>query len=151
MNEPYLIKLFLSAKINIVEIKKGQNHTLFVSEQRMLFGCGSNDNHQLGLPQTKEFTEIINLSQHMKLPSSFVLPIAEAHCTSHATCLVDADGRLFGVGSDFDGALGFGNVSDGGDFEELESVTKLNFQGRVQQLQCGGSFVCLMDGECRII
>jgi len=153
---PRLIERFVAEKINIVEIRKGDYHSVFLSDRGRLFGCGSNHAFQLGHEDDSvTFAEIVDLSQHLALPSSFVLPVDQIECTDCATFLVDATRKLYAVGLNWHGE--FGSSIELG--EATHQVTPIDIDvcgtnGKpctLRQVQCGHGHLCVMDEECRIV
>ena len=144
---PRLIQRFASAKINILEISKGLHHTLFLSKQGRVFGCGSNERFQLGLKEPHDFPDVVELSNTPAFPSSLVVPVLQIACCSDSSLFVDARRRLYGVGENYYGQLSF-NAEE---VRTVESVTLLRITSPVQQVQSGSAHVCLMDDTCQVM
>jgi len=143
---PRLVERFVTEKINIVEIRKGDDHSVFLSDRGRLFGCGSNEFFQLGLDDIeRNYGEIVEIP----LPSSFVLPVDQIECGGYTTFVVDATRELYGVGFNYYGE--FEGIVERED--SVKSITKVNIIGgaKVIQLRCGHGHVCLMDDKARII
>eukprot|EP01084_Bolivina_argentea_P047816 88150_1 len=148
--EPMLLQYFISNKINIINIKKGVQHTLFLSDNHILFGCGSNKSYQLGLKEQQIYCEIINISENMDLniwTKQFKPPIKRIECSGHSTFIIDSNDQLYGMGGNYQGGLGFAFDAKTEDQSITDKMmfTKLNIPNKIKQFDCGENHVCLMD------
>eukprot|EP01083_Nonionella_stella_P090012 251462_1 len=144
--EPKLMHFFVQCKVNIIDIKKGYSHTLFLSDDGMVYGCGSNLRYQMGLKHAKVYHTIINVSKHMRFPKYFKQPVKQMECQSDSSFFVDSNDILYGVGNNDMGSLGVG-----GDEQIIKRMRQVNICNKVKQFKCGCDHVCLMDHKYNII
>merc|ERR1711971_276618 len=89
-----------------------------MSDRGTLFGCGSNEKFQLGIGSDVCYEEIEPIFPDRYSVPGFELkvfwkenergfkhPVTAFACTSHATLVIDANGRLFAVGDNSWGEL----------------------------------------------
>ena len=129
----------------------GDYHSLFLSDMHILYGCGLM--YALGMRGDDDddviYHEIVNLSEILFFPHSFSKPIREIECAGLTSYFIDDEDRVYGVGENDEGQLGFA-VKEQSD-KYFEKVTKLNIPNRIKQFACGHNHVCLMDEECNVI
>lgn len=76
----------------------GKSHSLFLTEDGDVYGCGYNKHYQLGI-------ELENTSIPIKIPISDIVHIA---CGRYHSLFLTIHGRVFGCGSNKYDALGLG-------------------------------------------
>lgn len=79
----------------------GGNHTLLLTETGDLYGCGSNEYHQLGLDDTKDVMTFLQLHGHKKW--KFIA------CGFSFSVLVSFEDEVFTTGNCTKGSLGLGS------------------------------------------
>ena len=88
---------------NIVDIKCGKDHSLFLTSNQEVFCCGSNYSGQLGNStcQSSALQKIENFSEIIRIECG----------NYHSTCL-DENGNLYVFGRNSRGQLGLGDITD---------------------------------------
>ena len=88
----------------VVDIISGSLQSFFVMRDFRVYGCGLNNQSQLGF---KSETEVINRPTRIPLPSNMILSKFRAGC-SHCVCLMKENGRMrvYGWGMSKHGQLG---------------------------------------------
>jgi len=77
----------LAPKLQFMSVYCGAYHALFITTEGSLWGCGDNNENQLGL--SKNPKGIVYLNQE---------DVASAACGGHVTLLLKNDGKIYGTG-----------------------------------------------------
>ena len=103
----------------------GINHTVILKNDGTLWGCGANDNGQLGLGDTTNrttFTQITTNADNIK----------EIYCGGYHTLILKNDGTLWGCGYNANGELGLGDTNS------RYTFTKITTNGdNIKEIYCG--------------
>jgi alpha-tubulin suppressor-like RCC1 family protein len=130
------------------QIAAGPSHTLAVSADGRLYGCGADDCGQLGLGYTGQtnFLTFMPIGLH-DLPSNS--PIKQVAAGTLHTVILLEDGRLYGCGNNAFGQLGLDNQgTTRRKFTQL-TIPRLGKGIEIKQVVVGGSrtFVLFTNGE----
>lgn len=82
------------------QISCGGNHTLLLTRDGDLYGCGSNEDHQLGLANTSDVMTFQKIHEHIRwkyITAGFTFSV-----------MVSVEDEIYATGADSKGALGLG-------------------------------------------
>ena len=116
--EPYpiLINNPILIKANIISIKCGYEHSLFLTLKGILFGCGNNKNGQIGvgkpIQKCHSITEIKRFQNRWNNSATIFsnVVIKKIACTRRTSFCLDENGRLFAFGQNDFSLLAFGEA-----------------------------------------
>eukprot|EP01084_Bolivina_argentea_P238734 401106_1 len=130
----------MNIKNKIIDIKIGYEHTLFLTVNGKVYGCGNNESGQLGLQQNNANTIILIDS----LVNDIIIAI---RCGSRFSIVLNDNDQIKGFGSDSNGQLGRGKASKKTLPEHKKpEIIKINDNElRVEQIECGEEHVCCLD------
>ena len=131
--------VFTQITTNTNDIKSvycGWYHTFILKNDGTLWGCGCNDEGQLGLGDKTNrttFTKITTNADNIKL----------VYCGGYHTLILKNDGTLWSCGNNISGQLGLGNTTDRNTFAQI--TTNAN---DIKQVYCGyaHTFILKNDG-----
>lgn len=115
---------FKDLGINIKKISCGQNHTLFLLENGLVYSCGNNVHGQLGLGDTNNRnipTKIESLSN-----------IINIYANSYSSFFIDSNHDIYVCGNNINGELGTENKIS------LSTPTKLNTINNIANISGNG-------------
>ena len=125
-------------KINIIDIKCGGEHSLFLSSNNNLYACGHGYLGQLGLGNDKNIKSPLIVQS---LTNKNVIEIAAGW--SHSLVLID-DGNVYSTGCNKYGELGLGKKSNRYNYTWISKLSKLN----IKHISAGGHHSwCLLDNS----
>ena len=119
--EPLLIKYNFDSML--ISIECGYYHSVFLSEQGLVYGCGNNNYGQL----TQEYPKLPFSQNNKKMDKNTIHPFTEFKniiqiaCTSFSTILLDSHGKVFTFGNNNHAELGVTD-SDKKDINELNII-----------------------------
>ncbi|WP_418657947.1 RCC1 domain-containing protein, partial [Clostridioides difficile] len=140
--EKYFIELSINKTVKVKEIYCGIYHTLVLKNNGELYGCGSNEQGQLGRSVSTNKLEQFTLIQ------TDTTHICNNHSESHNTLIIDFIGRLKATGQNSQNQLGLENNKN----PTIESFTSTNIvigQGNNRYIAGGGdcTFLVKTDGK----
>lgn len=111
----------------IESVSCGANHTLLLTKDRKLFGCGDNSMHQLGIDAGKTVST-----------PSFILDRTTSVSAGCDFSIARVENGLYGWGANMSGELG-------ADEEEISKPTKIDFDfGEIVDFVCGSDFTVVL-------
>ena len=131
----------MKCKRPIIMIKSGRNHSLFLTENGQLNGCGGNQYGQLGI--NKEFIKLETISV---ITSCKNINITNIACSEFASFIVDDKGKLYCCGANYSGVLGINEdkyYKQYGAREYIDTFSKYKVQ--MKDIQCGSNHVLCLD------
>jgi alpha-tubulin suppressor-like RCC1 family protein len=103
-NRSHFVTIPLPENIRIKKVALGRNHTIMLTEEGKIYGCGSNIHGQLSPSNTNFFQSKLTL---IPIPENkFIQQIA---ATEDCTILVATDGTVYGCGANHNNLLCFAN------------------------------------------
>jgi alpha-tubulin suppressor-like RCC1 family protein len=112
-NYPVLMEE-IHSRLSVSKISTGRSHSLFLMSNGEVYGCGSNEQGQLGLGENK--TALRDSLRPVKLP--FTATIRDIACGYDHSLVCNTSGQVFAFGHPEYGQLGFGSngsfIKDGG-------------------------------------
>lgn len=117
VNYPVLMQNFSAAPgVSVKKIACGRSHSLFLMSNGEVYGCGCNEQGQLGLGESK--TALKDSLRPVKLPFSSSAEIRDIACGHDHSLACDSNGRALTFGHPEYGQCGFGSngsfIKDGG-------------------------------------
>ena len=147
---------------NIIAVATGRQHSLFLTDEGVVFSCGDNKSGQCGIGLKKE---CVTLPSHIDYSGSPVVKIA---CGADFSLLLTEDGEIFSFGLPEYGQLGHGteNKEIGGKkeifhceyspkvintFIEKDSGETISHgQPTIVAVSCGVNHSCAIDDQQRL-
>lgn len=127
-------RAFTAVAFNIKKIACGKNHTVVLTDNGKVFGCGeNNENGQLGLGVLSTSSVLIELP---------IDDVKDISCGYHHTMFIKNNGDLYACGKNYDSQLGLGDNVD------KRVPTKVDVID-VDQVICGynHTFIIKTNGE----
>ena len=132
------IKYENNEKINIIDVKCGGEHSLFLSSNNNLYVCGHGYLGQLGLGNNKNINSPLIVQS---LTNKKIIEIAAGW--SHSLVLTD-EGCVYSTGCNKYGELGIGKKSNRYNYIWISKLSKLN----IKHISAGGHHSwCLLDNS----
>lgn len=100
-NTPKLIEGLSHA--NIVQAAAGAKHSLFLTDEGVVYACGENKNGKLGIGKKHAKREIITKPMQIDYNGA---PIVQIGCGGDFSAILDIDGNLYTFGFPEYGQLG---------------------------------------------
>lgn len=117
----------LIEKVTAVEC--GSSHTLFVLEDKKLYGTGDNTLSQVGVKGKKMYTTPV-----------FIMDGIDKVRAGCDFSIAQKGNKLYSWGSNLNGELGFNEI----EFDEIFSPTEINFNfGKIVDFSCGTDFTLI--------
>ena len=104
-NTPQEITYFTN--INITDILCGSHHIIFIASDGKMYGCGRNDNGNLGVGNTTNQYTPVEITYF----NNNGITITQVACGSYHTMFLASDGKIYGVGHNGLGQLGLGDTN----------------------------------------
>jgi len=121
----------------IKEVATGDDHTIMLSKEGKVYGCGKNTNGQLGIGS------YYNQSRLISVPIPNFKRIRHVTACDNRTILLAEDGTVYGCGSNLHGALGINRRLHNTSMPTLIPIPK---KKRIQQVAaCNQSMVLLAE------
>ena len=133
-------------KCIIMDIKCGQYHSIFLTNDGQIYGCGGNEHGQLGLGKKKK-------SNHIKLIDKGYLmnnkncKITKIECCSSTTFALDGENdKIIVFGANINGILGC-NKSDETQCQNIPIMIPYFIENdiKIMDIKCGYNSICAMD------
>ncbi|KAL9656963.1 hypothetical protein ABK040_007054 [Willaertia magna] len=127
LNQP--IKLNVNFYDKIKKIKAGNLVSYFITSTNALYGCGSDENGQLGLQKL----------QNCKTPMLLMENVKIVKCGMLHTIVETLNGNFYAIGKNFDGQLCLGNNNFYFGFKKITICKE-----KIQKFKCGGYFTVFL-------
>ena len=130
--------IFTQITVNIDNIKTiycSLYNTLVLKNDGTLWGCGNNNEGQLGLRDityTSTFTQITTNVNNIK----------SVYCGSVHTLILKKDGALWGCGTGQNGRLGLGDTNNRTIFTQITTNTD-----NIKSIYCGGPYTFILKND----
>eukprot|EP01084_Bolivina_argentea_P009572 17862_1 len=141
--EPLSIKLMPHPEIlcsveRIMSIATGKNHSLFLSNECRVFGCGSNKYGQLLFSNKTKLVNEIRFIERLYTYNGAGIRATKICCTSYSSFVVNVKGELYGFGEPI------WNVR-GNNFLNKRSVNLRYICGHISDVQCGWDHFVVLE------
>ena len=130
--------IFTQITINVDNIKSvycGGNHTIVLKNDDTLWGCGLNDEGQLGLGDKNRRTTFTKIGTNTS-------NIKSIYCGYEHTLILKNDGTLWGCGANDYGQLGLGNVPSKSTFIQIITNTD-----DIKSVYCGYYYTFILKND----
>jgi len=130
---------------NIKQIACGNNNTMFLANDGSIYGCGLNENGQLGL----ENTDTISTPQEIEYFSNNTITIKQIACGENHTIFLASDGKVYGVGQNNYGQLGLDGGTSSTPESTIQEITFLNDKN-ITQIACGANHTIFSASDNKV-
>ena len=120
---------------NIKSIYCGQSHTFILKNDGTLWGCGRNDDSQLGLGDKTNRTTFTKITTNVN-------NIKQVYCGEYHTLILKNDNTLWGCGLGANGQLGLGDNNIRTTFTKI--TTNVN---DIKEIYCGGYHTFILKND----
>ena len=127
----------------IGQVSCGDAHTIILSTEGTLFGCGLSDSGQLGLGRIGEF-QLTKFKPLSTLPGGKIAK--KVVCGGFHTMVLTKDGQLFACGNNNHGQLGLGHTKECFEFTAVPEVGL----SRLVDVFCGSYHTMSLDDKGRL-
>ena len=128
-------KIFTQITTNVDDIKSvygGYDYTIILKNDSTLWGCGRNNNSQLGLGDTDQRTLFTQITDNVK----------SAYCGYEHTIILKNDNTLWGCGWNSCGQLGLGDTSNRSTFTKIATNTN-----DIKSVCCGDEHTIILKND----
>lgn len=132
------IPLQLPVGVTINQIAAGKTHTLILTSEGRLYGCGDNSNGQLGLEDRLRSRNLIEIP--LQWPVNEI--IRQISAGSYHTLILTSDDKLYGCGMNMDFQLGFDSCYSAP--VSLISLPNLLSGEKIQQIVTGHRYTAML-------
>ena len=120
---------------NIKEIYLGGQHTIILKNDGTLWGCGLNDNGQLGLGDTTNRTVLTQITTNTN-------DIKSVHCGDSYTLILKNDDTLWSCGYNGYGQLGLGDTRNRTTFTQITTNTD-----DIKSIYSGSNYISVLKNN----
>ena len=126
---------------DVKQIACGHRHTMIIKNDGSLWGCGYNNNGELGLNNVSQKDTFTKVTTNVNNDVKFVT------CGMNYTFIIKNDGSLWGCGYNSDGQLGLGTYDSDAHTTFTQVTTNIN--NDVAEIACGNghSIIIKNDGS----
>jgi len=133
--------------LTISAIACGANHTIFLTNDGKVYGCGSNTSGQLGLGNTT--TQPISTPTLLDTTPFNTLTISAIACGQNHTIFLTNDGKVYSCGSNTSGQLGLGHTTSPISTPTLIDTSPFNTL-TISAIACGQNHTMFLTNDGKV-
>ena len=142
--KPAFNDLSVNKNLEIIDIKCGLLHCLFLANNGTLYANGGNNNGQLG------FGYLSQRESQIKIVTTFIeedIKITSINCGEHHSAAIDHDGNLWAWGLNKNNQCC--SIKNGQTMDVIVAKPSMVFLNtkRVKKVECGETFTVLLDDQ----
>ena len=145
----------LASNEYITQIDCGGNHTMFLTSNGNVYGCGYNSYYQVNSTRVADYNRIYVVKTPTKITETNFLPqlvndkITQIACGFDHTMFLTSEGNVYGCGANYYYQVN----SSGGTVNTPTKITETNFEpqldsgDKITQISCGGNHTMFLTSE----